>query len=355
MRQRHDDSSAVACVWSIVSAADHDPDATPAVQGCGQRSGAWRYRRGRPPAAATFQRLPVKAVLWKITCEEHRYPGLWQQWYRSQAVSLGWPPGLGFRLSSSGRTNLGWHIARNGLNHMKPGDHLFVTLPGHRVGRLGTVTGLAVGDNEWDPFVPKGPKVRHGEHGRRIFVRWDLQTGPANPEEVVALPKGHRLTGAQLRTTLSMVPRPSLQVLRRILTDPANWVPLWANFEFERSLSGYIAAYPHRLEDGLRPYPLERTTERRGPGATRMDVLLIDSSNRPVVVECKQGQPELDHLRQLRSYMRQVQRDLGVPPRGILVHGGSRKLHEEIRVAAKKPPRVDLVQHRLEVDFSASG
>lgn len=297
----------------------------------------------------------MKADLWKITCEEHRYPGLWQQWFRSQTVSLGWAPGLGFRLSGAGSSNLGWQIARNGLNRIKRGDHIFVALPGHRVGRLGTVTGLAVRDDQWEPFVPKGPKAKYGEQGRRILVRWDMQAGPPNLEEVVALPKGQRLTGAQLRTTLSVVSRPSLQSLRGILSDPANWVPLWANFEFERSLSGYIAAYPHRLEDGLRPYPLERTTERRGAGATRMDVLLVDSRNRPVVVECKQGQPELDHLRQLRSYMRQVHREFGVAPRGILVHGGSRKLQEEIRVAASKAPRVDLVQHRLEVDFSVSG
>lgn len=229
-----------------------------------------------------------------------------------------------------------------------------MTLHGSRVARLATVTDLAVQDSEWDPFIPPSRKKKYGEKGRRIHVRWHLDLGPDDREQVVELAPGFRLTGVQLRTTLSAVKSTSLADLHRILADPTNWVRLWANFDYERALSGYIAAYPHRLEDGFLPYPLEKTRERRGRGNTRMDVLLIDERGTPVVVECKQGAPTLNHLRQLRAYMAQVRRDTGKLPRGILVHGGARKLRNEIRHGAQLKPRIDLVQHNLGVGFSRS-
>jgi hypothetical protein len=222
------------------------------------------------------------------------------------------------------------------------------------VARLGTVTELAVQDFQWKPFIPPSRESRYGEKGRRIHVKWDLELGPDDREYVVALPQGSRLRGAQLRTTLSVVKSISVADLENILADQINWVRLWANFDYERALSGYIAAFPHRLEDGLLPYPLEKTRERRGRGMTRMDVLLIDESGTPVVVECKQDVPTLNHLKQLRNYMSQVRKDTGKLPRGILVHGGARKLRGEVRAEAGRRPRIDLVQHNLDVVFSKS-
>lgn len=151
-----------------------------------------------------------------------------------------------------------------------------------------------------------------------------------------------------------MVKSLSITEVETVFADVVNWVPLWANFDYEKALSGYVAAYPHRLEDGLRPYPLERTKERKGKGRTRMDVLLIDEAGTPVVVECKQNAPTVAHIKQLRSYMRQVRADTHIPPRGILVHGGARKLKDLVRRAANAKPRVQLVQHRLEVGFAPS-
>ncbi|MBI3045629.1 MAG: DUF91 domain-containing protein [Betaproteobacteria bacterium] len=185
-------------------------------------------------------------------------------------------------------------------------------------------------------------------------MKWDLELGPDDREYVVALPPDVRLSGAQLRTTLSAVKSMSLAELKSILADQTNWVRLWANFDYERALSGYIAAFPHRLEDGLLPYPLERTRERLGHGRTRMDVLLSDETGTPVVVECKQDAPTLSHLKQLRAYMAQVAKDTGKTPRGILVHGGARKLRSEVRGEAGRKPRIDLVQHNLDVVFSRS-
>jgi hypothetical protein len=132
----------------------------------------------------------------------------------------------GSRISSdgSGRLSFGWTIARNALARMKPGDHIFVTLRGSRVARLGTLTQLAVEDSEWRPFIPPSPTEKYGEKGRRIHVKWDLELGPDDREYVVALPPGIRLSGAQLRTTLSVVKSPSLAQLRAILADQTNWV-----------------------------------------------------------------------------------------------------------------------------------
>ncbi len=40
--------------------------------------------------------------------------------------------------------------------------------------------------------------------------------------------------------------------------------------------------------------------------------------------------------------------------RGILVHGGSRKLRREVVGAAALAPRVEIVQYHLQVDFAGS-
>jgi hypothetical protein len=40
--------------------------------------------------------------------------------------------------------------------------------------------------------------------------------------------------------------------------------------------------------------------------------------------------------------------------RGILVHGGARKLHREVLQAAKQAPQVEIVQYSLKVDFASS-
>ena len=53
-----------------------------------------------------------------------------------------------------------------------------MTLRGHRVGRLGEVTGTGIRDEEWNPLVPRSRGHPYGEMGRRILVRWDLTIGP---------------------------------------------------------------------------------------------------------------------------------------------------------------------------------
>lgn len=297
--------------------------------------------------------MPI--TLWKVTCEEHRYPGLWQRWFRSQCVAVGWPPKAGWHLEGRTRRDKGWARARNSLLQMKRGDRVLVALQGNRVARMGTILSLQVDDDLWNPFVPPGPGSLYGEKGRRIEVKWDLDLGPEDRELVVELPPHRRLTSGELRPTIAKVRSHSLHVLSAALADPAHWAPLWAHFDYERALSGYIAAYPHRLEDGLLAYPNERLRERMFKDGTRLDVLLVDRDGRPVVVECKQGPPTPADVRQLRQYLRRVRKEIGrQPPRGILVHGGARKLRDDVRRLAASRPRIQMVQHKLEVGFSLS-
>jgi RecB family endonuclease NucS len=190
--------------------------------------------------------------------------------------------------------------------------------------------------------------------GRRIFVRWDLTCGPDNRDWVVELPPDARFTPGELRPTISEIHSIELGKLKRVMRDPINWVELWGHFDYERSLSGYIAAYPHRLEDGLLQHPSEKVRERVFDDQSRLDVILIDRNNVPVIVECKQGPPGTDHIHQLRHYMAKLQKETGQKARGILVHGGARKLAPEIAAEAARPPIVELVRYNVDIEFSGS-
>lgn len=278
---------------------------------------------------------------------------MWQRWFKHQSVGIGWPPQDGFRLHGPTPGGKGWAAARSALHSIQPGDTIVVALRGHRVGRLGQVTGLEVADNQWSPLVNKSKDYPHGEMGRRIFVRWDMTVGPDDRDMVVQLPEGARLSLGELRPTLARVNSISTEALVEAMNDPSSWVGLLTHFNYERALSGYIAAYPHRLEDGLLPHPNERVRERIFSDRTRSDVLLEDREGRPVVVECKQGSPTSSNISQLRGYMAHLKKETGVEARGILVHGGSRKLSPSVAAEAQKQPSVEIVQYELTVAFSA--
>lgn len=257
-------------------------------------------------------------ALWKVSCQENKFPGMWQRWFRHQSVGIGWPPQDGYRLDGLTEGGHGWSRAREALKAISIGDEVVVALRGHRVGRLGRVTGKAIADAEWDPLVPKSRDLPHGEMGRRILVRWDLTIGPDSRDMVVALPPEAQLTSGELRPTVAQVRSRSTKDLVEAMNDGPNWVGLLTHFDYEKALSGYIAAYPHRLEDGLLPHPNERVRERVFGDSSRLDVLLTDRNGVPVIVECKQGNPSSDHLKQIRHYMTRLHTETGIPPRGIL-------------------------------------
>jgi len=293
----------------------------------------------------------VSLKVWKVYCMENRFPGLWHRLYRHQCVAIGWPPPHN-RLK--GKTKgPGWAKARKALSRMAAGDYVIAALKGNRVARLGQITALAVDDKEWDPLVPKSKDLPVGQMGRRIQVRWDLACGPTDQDRIVALPEASRLAVSELLPTIAEIKSLTLEQLRAAMNDPENWVGLLAHFKYERALSEYIAAHPHHLEDGLVPHPDSKVREKVFSDRKRSDVLLLDREERPVIVECKQGAPTVKHLRQLRHYMTSLRKETGRKDvRGILVHGGSRNLHHEVVEAAKRAPRVEIVQHHLQVDFA---
>lgn len=126
-------------------------------------------------------------ALWKIHCEEDKFPGIWRHWYRQQCVAVGWPPASGFTLGGKSSGSTGWNIARRPIQRMAVGDSIVVSFNGHRVGRIGTITAFRVEDKDWNPLVPSRPGLSHGELGRRIEVRWDLACGPSDQDTLVEL------------------------------------------------------------------------------------------------------------------------------------------------------------------------
>jgi len=136
------------------------------------------------------------------------------------------------------------------------------------------------------------------------------------------------------------------------MEDEQNWVGLLTHFHYERALSEYIGAYPNRLEDGLLPHPDDRVRERIFRDKSRLDVLLTDRNGDPVIVECKQRAPTIQDLKQIRNYMVQLKKETKKDARGILVHGGARKLADKVARAARKKPKIDVIQYALNVDFA---
>ena len=292
--------------------------------------------------------------LWKIACQEDVYPGMWQRWYKNQCVAVGWAAKWGFKLHGPSDGGRGWSAARNALNEMEVGDYVVVALRSHRVGRIGEITGKAISDDEWNPLVPPGPGLEDGEMGRRILVRWDLTVGPDSQDLIVQLPIGNTFSNGELRPTVSRIYSVPMEQLVEEMNDPSNWVSLLGKFRYEKALSDYIANYPNHLEDGLLPHPNSKIRERVFKDRTRLDVLLIDRLNKPVIVECKQHAPSIQDIQQLRHYMELLKEETGEIPRGVLVHGGALKLAAAVVVEAQQKPAVEVVSYSLDVSFKPS-
>jgi hypothetical protein len=293
-------------------------------------------------------------ALWKVTCEEEKYPGLWQLWFKKQCVAIGWPSPK-YKLHERSKKQ-GWNKARNAVQEMAVGDRIIVALRGNCVGRIGEITGKAIEDTEWDPLVPIGPEYPSGEKGRRIFVRWDLEIGPYDYDLVVKLPEGFKLKSHEFRPTVSKIKSRSFEQMKNVMNDSKNWVGLLGKFRFEKALSDYISSYPNSLEDGLSAHPnFPSIRELVFKDRTRLDVLLMDRDERPVIVECKQHSPMEKDITQLRKYMRNLKR-IGLKNsqsvRGILVHGGAQKVSSMIIREAKKM-QIEIVSYRMRVDFFA--
>ncbi|HEY0308776.1 MAG TPA: hypothetical protein VGB94_11500, partial [Acidobacteriaceae bacterium] len=267
---------------------------------------------------------------WKINCMENHYPGLWQTWFLEQCAAIGWPP-VEWPIDAPTDSSA-WKAARKAVRQIKVKDRIIVQLQDHHIGRIGTVVAVRIEDAEWKSTVPKNKKLRQGEMGRRIEVKWDLRAGPRpiSPSAMVKLPREAQFKGGTLRRTISRVSPEQAHRIEVATRNEENWTTLQASFASERAISDYIGAYPHRLEDGMRPYPNAKVREHVFADRTRTDVLLLDKENRLVVVECKQGSPTPANVNQLRGYLSKA-KSLAPMIRGILVHGGAAKIREDVR------------------------
>src|SRR5688572_3687706 len=90
----------------------------------------------------------------------------------------------------------------------------------------------------------------------------DLTCGPDDRDQVVALPIHSQFRGNELRGTIAAITARSLDELRSVMNDSTNWVGILPQFRHERALSDYIAAYPHRLEEGLVRHLGKKVRER---------------------------------------------------------------------------------------------
>lgn len=294
---------------------------------------------------------------WKVNCMEEQYPGLWQTWFLQQTVAIGWPTP---RFALDGPTDdSSWAAARAAASQVRAGDRIIVQLSDSRVGRIGTVTQVKIEDANWNPTVPIDKEHPEGEMGRRIEVRWDLQVGPVSPSAVARLPVEARFKGRALRSTIVRLKEETAERIAIALADEANWTAVHSRFASERAISEYINSFPHLLEDGLRPYPTVKTREFAFSDKRRSDVLLLDRQGRLVIVECKQHSPSDADVSQLRHYMTMARKEILGPKnrtaiRGVLVHGGSRKIPDAVMQLAMSEPKIELVRFAVNVDFASS-
>lgn len=292
--------------------------------------------------------------LWKINCMEDTYPDMWQRWFKNQCVAVGYASSLGYQLHE-GSQGRGWTETRRDILNMSPGDYVVVSLKHKRVGRIGQITGKTIEDDQWNPLVPKSKTLPDGEMGRRILVRWELTTGPESHDLIIQLPENRAFAaGNETLRAVSEITSMKVDDLREIMNNQKNWINLSGKFNYERAISDYIAYYSHHLEDGLFPHPDLTVREHVFKDRTRSDVLLIDRLERLVVVECKQYAPTIGDLKQLRGYMQRLKVETGKEPRGILIHGGTQKVSEEVTSEASSAPVVEIVSYSLKVDFRPS-
>jgi len=268
-------------------------------------------------------------------------------------VALGWRSTWGYPLAGKTKDRA-WSVARSALTQVKSGDFVVVHLHGNRVGRIGEVVRKEADDHHWAPTVPPTKEDPDGEQGRRILVRWSAE-GPLDPESVVQLDDQNGFAGAFARQTMVQLSSAQFEGIRAVVAAEANWCRYGGGFSYERSLSDYIASYPHRLEDGLQPYPNVKLREKVFGDGSRADVVLMDRDRNPVVVECKQGPATVSSVRQLRKYMKRVADESGHPTvRGILVHGGARRLSPAVSAEIPLEPVVTVLRYRVDVAFDPS-
>ena len=118
--------------------------------------------------------------------------GMWRTWLKEHCVAIGWSPDQYHLIGPAQTAN--WEKIRSRARQIKPGDIVIPYLENYQFGIPGKVVEVAIGDEQWNPTVPKGQYAKVpdrawlGEESklngsREIFLRLKNIRRPAENEK----------------------------------------------------------------------------------------------------------------------------------------------------------------------------
>lgn len=165
---------------------------------------------------------------WIVICPQSdvRAFNLWRKWYADQCVAIGWPPANYPLNAPSDRS--GWNTARNLMGQIQPGDSVIPFLRSWRIGPVGRIRRVSMGDDQWDPTVPPGTYIKESspidsDLGRRIHVEWET-SGMPEPGLVAVIPPKYRLNRPESRHAVGRLSVERFNQLVEVLGNSENWV-----------------------------------------------------------------------------------------------------------------------------------
>ena len=282
---------------------------------------------------------------WSVICNETDAPALWKTWLSEKCVAIGWPPVRHHLEGPTEKTS--WDIARARAQEVEVGDIVIPYLMRYRFGIPGEVVRIAISDSEWKPTVAKGGYRRNlddAELGRRIELKW-LEKDVPPPDKVALVPVGMRTSGGEVKQTIERLRSERYARFTEIIGNPSNWIvyePLNVNLDVaesnaeeesepstepdpeklvvqETQIRSIFAKNLQRIESGLVKHPdfakLEEVTFDLG----RLDILCVDSKNRPTIIELQLGYLDDGHIGKICRYYGWFTLRYGANVRAILL------------------------------------
>lgn len=126
-----------------------------------------------------------------------------------------------------------------------------------------------------------------------------------------------------------------------------------SQFAYESDLRNYLANNLHLIEQGLKLYEgTDGTSGLEFPiddSNRRIDILAVDRSGLPVVIELKVGQGHERTVGQALYYQSMVKRRLAAHSARIVIV--AREISEELRIASEAVPNIELFEYRLSMEL----
>lgn len=126
-----------------------------------------------------------------------------------------------------------------------------------------------------------------------------------------------------------------------------------SQFAYESDLRDYLANNLHLIEPGLKLYEgadgtsgVEFAIDNAG---RQLDILALDRSRLPVVIELKVRRGHERTIGQALYYQAMVRRLLAVPSVRIIIV--AREISKELRVASEALPNVELFEYKLSMEL----